>query len=583
MTLVSKLGLIGRNYDKSEAMDNSKSKLFVGLAKVLFNSNLCSLRPADRGPELEVLLTERLTRKKADGSWPELVINYSGLKENTDEKVISDNRDVKTPSEREKELDQVIPFLNYLKKNGFEQFSSVLNPEIQFVSHHMAHANVAKFMSPYEECAILVLDGAGSKGSDIGETGDHADEHEESSLYHLSGGELKLVEKTWQSFTQAKNNPEKWYSEGLGSCYEMIAEYNFDSKRAAGKVMGLAAFGEAKSYQSITALLESLDWTKSYKGKSKKEWEESAHMQVYKDLAASVQLIFESSLTQRAEQIKSLLPKVKNLIIIGGCALNCVSNEKLLQKGIFESIFAPPNPGDEGIGLGCALNEFYKENSWNIFPFDKQHGYFGPRSSIPTKEKVTKVFKDYVVKETTDLCEEAAALLETGETIAWFQGRSESGPRALGNRSILSRVDKKGLKDYLNKEIKFREEFRPYGCSVLQEYAYTYFDSIENYPNPFMSFAIPIREEFKEQFKEVCHIDGTSRIQTVRPGQNQGYYDLIKKVGERTGLYAVLNTSLNIMGEPILETVEDAENFLRNSAIRYLVIGDYIVDKGERS
>tara|TARA_Y100000590_G_scaffold469529_1_gene657635 strand:- start:76334 stop:78073 length:1740 start_codon:yes stop_codon:yes gene_type:complete len=579
LTHTSNLGLIGLNYDRLGHMDNSNPKVYLGLGKVLFNSSVCSIEPNAAGPDVEIFLTERITRVKADGSWPEQALLRSGLIDADKELVISDNRDVKTPHEREEELDKVIPFFNYLKKKNLDQFSSVLNPKIKFVSHHLAHANVAKFMCPFDNAAILVIDGAGSEGHVVEENKGNEKEHEESSVYFLDKGELNLVEKTWQSFSMAKNTNDRWYSEGIGTCYELIAEFIFNSKRAAGKVMGLAAFGKASEFESPLELLNSLNWEKAFKGNSKSDWESSPNMKIYEDLAASVQLLFERYLEDKAKRIKELLPKIENLIIIGGCALNCVSNEKLLQKQIFKNIYVPPNPGDEGIGLGCALASYYEENTWTAFEYKNQHGYFGPMTSVPTNIKVEKEFKNYKLKKSENIIKDTADLLEAGETIAWFQGRSESGPRALGNRSILSRVDRPGLKKYLNSEVKFRESFRPYGCSVVEEKAKEYFEIIPNYPNPFMSFAVPVKNEFKEKFLEVCHVDGTSRIQTVTVGQNQLFYNLIDEVGRRTGLFAVLNTSLNIMGEPILESVEDAKNFFDKSNLKYLVIGAYVVEK----
>jgi carbamoyltransferase len=163
--------------------------------------------------------------------------------------------------------------------------------------------------------------------------------------------------------------------------------------------------------------------------------------------------------------------------------------------------------------------------------------------------------------------------------VAWFQGRSESGPRALGNRSILARPDVTGLKDKLNKSIKFRESFRPYGCSVIQEKAHLYFDIDQNFNNPYMSFAIKVREEHKELLKEVSHIDGTSRMQTVKIGQNEKFYRLLERFGEKSGLPCLLNTSLNVMDEPIVETIQDVRRFMENTPTDYLVINDFLIKR----
>ena len=213
--------------------------------------------------------------------------------------------------------------------------------------------------------------------------------------------------------------------------------------------------------------------------------------------------------------------------------------------------------------------------------FENQHAYFGPVESIPKKEEIEKVFSDsnYEIKHHNNIAEVAANLLNDEKIIAWFQGRSESGPRALGNRSILVRPDRKGIKDFLNANIKFRESFRPYGCSVLFEEAHRYFEVNQNFNNPYMSYAIKVRSNFKELLKDVSHVDGTSRMQTVRPGQNQLFYNLLKEFGKLSGLYCLLNTSLNVMDEPILETVEDAKRFLDNSEVDYLIIDQFCIKR----
>jgi carbamoyltransferase len=163
--------------------------------------------------------------------------------------------------------------------------------------------------------------------------------------------------------------------------------------------------------------------------------------------------------------------------------------------------------------------------------------------------------------------------------IAWFHGRSESGPRALGNRSILARVDVPGLKDDLNARVKGRESFRPYGSSVLQEHAAEYFEVPSDFEAPFMSFAPRVKPKYAELLKEVTHVNGTSRIQTVSEGQNPRYRALIQALGDLTGLYCVLNTSLNIMGEPIVETMQDAKRFLEGTPVDALVLEDVVISR----
>jgi carbamoyltransferase len=173
----------------------------------------------------------------------------------------------------------------------------------------------------------------------------------------------------------------------------------------------------------------------------------------------------------------------------------------------------------------------------------------------------------------------ASKLLKQGNVVAWFQGRSEPGPRALGNRSILALPSINGMKSHLNNKIKFRESFRPYGCSLLQEDVSKYFNVDTTFHSPFMGFALPVLSKWHDVFQEVMHIDGTTRLQTVTRGQNERYYDLLKHLKEESGHGVVLNTSLNIMGCPILETAQDAFIFFKNSEIEYLVIGNYLIKK----
>ena len=576
---------LGENYVMNHSTDK---KYYLGLGKTTFNSSVCVLH--NDGQSLELWSSERHSRKKADGSWPEHALKmwkeYYG-KHESGKLEIAENRDVKTPLFREKQLNRAIPFFEHVKAVELEQYSSGLNTDIKFLPHHYCHAMIAKFMSPFERTAILVIDGAGSHGEDIPENhperkfvnNTNLQKNEEYSIYLLEHGKLTTIKKHWQQFFQSKKFPKHWYSDGLGTCYEKVAEYIFNSKRAAGKVMALAGLGTPGEYNNSMELLESLDWNNSFSGKSKKEWEESPHLKHYQDIAASIQKLFEEKLILLGSDITKLIPNITNLIITGGCALNCVSNMRLLKKNIFKNIYVPPNPGDECIGIGAALALYYCDHPWRLTPHENQHGYFGASSSVPSDLQIKTTFDGYRITKHDNIAEDSAELIAQGKILAWFQGRSEAGPRALGNRSILARVDKHDLKNYLNQHVKYREDFRPYGCSVNMEKCREYFDIPKNFQNPYMSFAVDTRDNFRKTFKEVTHIDGTSRIQVVSVGQNKLFHALIEKVGEKTGLYAVLNTSLNIMGEPIVENILDARNFLDHCNVDNLVIGNYIVAK----
>jgi carbamoyltransferase len=569
--------------------DNIDFETFLGLGKTTFNSTICALTTN----EIQIWQTERYSRVKADGKWPEQILNiweeYRKETSNKSKIEIAENRDVLKPSQWEEQLNSQIPFKEYLQKSKLGNYSTLLNDDVKFNTHHNCHAQVGKFFSPFSKALIVVIDGAGNRGSTFSSQHLEIDNvsalnnemSEECSLYLLDDGELRSVKKYWQKFYQSLDEPEHWYSEGIGTCYEKVAEYIFDSKRAAGKVMGLASFGKVLPYPSGVELLNSLDWSKSYKGKSKEDWESSPNRELYENIAASVQFLYEKRLEEIIEGALLDNPGYSNVILVGGCALNCVANMKLVKNRVVDNVHIPPNPGDEGISFGAALNLYYKKNKWKPFPIDDQHAYWGAKKSNASKSDIEEMFQDYSIEYCSDVALSAAKLLEKNNIIAWFQGRSECGPRALGNRSLLARVDWKGLKDHLNQEIKFREEFRPYGCSTNVENFEDYFEVDSDFRNPFMSFAVKVKNEWLVKFKEVSHIDGTSRIQIVTPNQNQIFHRLIVEVGKLTGIYAVLNTSLNIMGEPIVETIIDAKNFLNKSKVDYLVINDFIIKKNK--
>ncbi len=559
----------------------------LGLGKTLFNSSICRFDAGRVEESLELWLTERLSRKKASGAWPSEALSRISHTLKLQNCALAQNRDVKTPLEFEERLNRVGPFYELLLKQGLDHFLTTQNPHILTFTHHRTHAYAAMAMSPYEKALIVVTDGAGSFSADF--SSDHPEAfllpqvpgHEACSVYLQDGKKLTPVYKEWQHFKQSEKYREHWFSQGLGTFYEKAAEYIFNSKRAAGKVMGLAALGKATAIVDRETYLENLDWSLAFKGKSKKEWEESGRFELFANVAASVQKNFEETVMALMTDLRKKYPDYKNLILAGGSSLNCTTNMMLVESGLFDGLYVPPFPGDESIGFGCAMGLYYDigDFPWKPVLFENQHGYFGPKSSIPSDEKVKQVFSGYECIKPSSITRYTAELLMKDHVIAWFQGRSESGPRALGHRSILARVDRVGLKDHLNARVKFRESFRPYGCSVPHDEASHFFTIPEGFDNPYMSFATKVKTEWKDRLHEVTHADGTSRMQTVRPGQCPIYYELLKEFGRRSGLPILLNTSLNVMGEPIVETVEDARNFLEKTEVYGIAIGNYFIMK----
>lgn len=546
---------------------------FLGLGKTKYNSSACLIERTENIETCEIYLTERLDRRKSSGLWPEIALRQINFKLKKTKVLIADNREMQTPTFLEEVLDRSYPFYDHLKNNSLDTFVRKFNDKIINVSHHLAHAYAALAISPFNESIIVVMDGAGNA------TGNEK-EFEECSVYIQKRERLELIKSRTIKFVKTGN---AFWGDGVGSFYEKASEFIFNNQTSSGKVMGLAAFGKPNTIDNIIEYQKKINWQGSWKGKSKQEWEQSREMCRYTQLASDVQLYLENNYEQLLKEIKQDHLDIKNLILTGGCALNCTNNAKIYYSKLFENVYVPPFPGDESIGFGLAkyLQIRSAPQYWKPVDHKDQTAYWGPLSSMPTSEAVEKVFlgSQYKIKKHEKIEVVVSNLLVEGKVVAWFQGRSEAGPRALGNRSILVRPDRKGIKNYLNQKIKFRESFRPYGCSVLFEFSQEYFEVDSGFENPFMSFAVKTKESWKEKLTDITHVDGTSRMQTVRYEQNNRFYNLIKSFGDKTGIYCLLNTSLNVMNEPIVETTGDAERFFSTSEVDALVVGDYVILK----
>jgi carbamoyltransferase len=548
---------------------------FLGLGKTKHNSSVCILETnGNEEFECEIYLTERLSRSKNSGGWPYLALRKILPKIDISKIHIAENRDMQTPLQVEEIENIHFPFFDFLQKNKLDTFSSKFNNKIKYFTHHLAHAHAALAMSPFDKSIIVVMDGAGSSEGEF---------FEECSVYLQNDSKLCQASLRNVAFRRGENNPELFFGDRPGAFFEKISEYVFNDSNSAGKVMGLATFGSSRFVENIVEYQDKLNWDKKYSGGDKEHWEKSECMKDFIQLSADTQGYLETEYLNILTNLRHKFPDYENLILTGGCALNCTNNAKILESKLFKMIYVPPFPGDECVGFGIAHSLMLEKfpNNWKKRPFSFQNAYLGPILSIPTNEKIIETFDKEKFKLTyhDNIESEAAHCLNNGEIIAWFQGRSESGPRALGNRSILVRPDRLGVKNYLNNHIKFREMFRPYGSSVLHEYSQLYFECEKGFNNPFMSFAVKVKKEWQERLKEITHVDETSRMQTVEKTQNEKFYTLIKFFGELSGIYCLLNTSLNIMGEPIVETVEDAKNFMHLVPVDAMVIGNYIVRK----
>lgn len=560
---------------------------YIGLGKTLYDSSVSQIiqEEGDGLPKVEVFLSERFNRKKNSGASPLFLLKDQKRKENFK---IAENGNVAEPEFKEEMLDRAFPFYSHLSRNQLTAFSKKFNTEITNPGHHLAHAYAAILRSPFEKALVVVMDGAGSSQRTLRSigyesdlfSGDSPDDFEHLSVYLFEKGELKPVKKLFMRFFKTSKFKDT-FSNSMGIFYEMMSKFIFNNKNESGKVMGLAPFGKAQTVIDYRVFLESLDWEKSFKGKGKQQWESSLNLELYKDLAATAQLAFEQFVLKTMKNLRTEYPTFIHLVFTGGSALNCTTNWKLKNSKLFDEIYIPPNPGDESIGLGCAAFLWFKEHhgKWKPTLWSSQISFLGSRQSIPQNQTISTLFKDFNCEQLQDVAQSAAQYIADGKIVAWFQGVSECGPRSLGHRSILARPDRSDLKTYLNNHIKFREAFRPYGCTVIWEKSHLYFESEKGFNNPFMSYAVPVKAAHKTFLKHVLHVDDTSRFQTLEREQDPLYYALLEEVEKLTGHPIVLNTSLNVMNEPILETSEDALRFMQTSEVDALFIGNYLIRK----
>jgi carbamoyltransferase len=301
-------------------------------------------------------------------------------------------------------------------------------------------------------------------------------------------------------------------------------------------------------------------------------------MRHWEDLAWRIQDDTERVLLARARWLRETTG-AKNLCIAGGVALNCVANGKIAREAGFENVWIQPAAGDDGVAIGCA---FYghlavqnKPRSWTL-----NNAYFGRPYSDQEVDDATHRRLVRLVSKTKlsdDICRDVAKLLSEGNVLGWFQGRSEFGPRSLGNRSILADPRKAEMKDILNSRVKHRQPFRPFAPIVLADRAKEIFEG--DHDSPYMLLAMNVRPQWRDRVPAIVHVDGTARVQTVTQDQNERLYRLLKEFDAITGVPVLINTSFNVKGEPIIETPEDAIHCFLTTGIDYLALHDALMEK----
>lgn len=435
----------------------------------------------------------------------------------------------------------------------------------RFVHHHHAHAMSAYALSGFPNSLCITMDGFGD---------------------YCSGIVLKTVGLKYKHLATLSA------LDSLGDYYLNIIRYlgygNFDEY----KVMGLAPYGNPNKYKKVFDSFFTLYPKGEYEiadtGVIAKAFSNitprrkgEPFTQQHKDLAASLQASLEEIAFHIIKHYKRVTG-AKNLCLAGGVAHNCTLNGKILESNLFDRVFVQPAAHDAGCSLGAALYSYYQTKPTSPPPAHLDHVYWGTPIESPDQltNLLTKWSKFVDFKKQPDILSTTADLLAHDKVIGWVQGKSEFGPRALGNRSILADPRPATNKDRINKMIKKREGYRPFAPSVLLEETSNYFLVQPSWDElDYMNYVVKVRPSKRKLLGAITHVDGTARIQTVSKSTNPMYWDLINSFNKKTGIPILLNTSFNNHAEPIVDSALDAIVCFLTTGLDYLVIGDYLVWK----
>lgn len=586
----------------------------LGISAFYHDSAACLVKD---GEILAAAQEERFTRKKHDFNFPANAINYC-LKEagisskNLDYVAFYDKPFLKF----ERILETYLSFVplglrSFLKsmplwikqklflKNLIREELDY-EKEIIFLEHHESHAASVFFPSPFKEAAFLTVDGVGEwtttsygvgKDNNIKILGDIKFPHS-----------LGLLYSAFTFYTGFRVNSGEYKLMGLAPYGEpiyvdVIMNELLDLKEDGSFKLNLKYFDYLVGLKMINARFNKLFGAPPRKPESK-------ITQKYMDVARSIQVVTEEIMLRMAKYVFKETGQ-KNLCLAGGVALNCVANSKILKNGPFENIWIQPAAGDAGGALGAALFVWYqylenKRIADNIN--DSQKGsYLGPAFSDKEIESYLKDSKiSYEKLDSKMIAKKVADLVANENVVGWFQGRMEFGPRALGSRSIVGDARSRDMQKVMNLKIKFRESFRPFAPSVLEEKASDWFEIAR--PSPYMILNADVRKEKRKELSEkdkkltgleklkvvrseipaVTHVDNSARLQSVNKKDNPFYHEMINAFYKKTGCPIIINTSFNVRGEPIVCNFDDAFKCFMRTEMDYLIMGRFLLDKKEQ-
>ena len=586
----------------------------LGISAFYHDSAACLVQD---GKIIAAAQEERFTRKKHDFEFPrnaaKFCLEYAGLDVSDVDYVVFYDKPVL-------KFERLLETYLTTSPKGFTSYAKALplwlkhklwipdtikrelnfEGEILFTEHHQSHAASAFYPSPFQEAAILTIDGVG--------------EWTTNSLGVGKGNEFSLIK-------------DIKFPHSLGLLYSAFTYFTgFKVNSGEYKVMGLAPYGEPKYVQTIYDNLIDLkedgsfhlnlkyfnymsglsmtndEFAGLFNGPRRKP--ETPISQREMDLAASIQAVVEECMLRQARYLHKETG-LDNLCLAGGVALNCVGNGRVLREGPFKNLWIQPAAGDAGGALGSALCVWYgylENTRLTDGKNDAQHAsLLGPEfSKDQTQKALDELGAVYTLLDENSLYSNVAELLTSENVIGWFQGRMEFGPRALGNRSILGDPRSTNMQSKMNLKIKFRESFRPFAPAVLREDVSEYFEIDSD--SPYMLLVAPVRKERRVEMNEeqkklfgiaklnvprsdipaVTHVDYSARIQTVSKEQNPHFYKLLSAFKEKSGCSVLVNTSFNVRGEPIVCTPQDAYTCFMRTEMDYLVVNNFLMKKEDQ-
>ena len=468
------------------------------------------------------------------------------------------------------------------------------------ISHHLAHAYSVVGTTSFDSFPVLVIDGCGSPLDQcIDITRDscadpalmEADRQwfEKDSFYFFDGRRLHTLYKDFSQILPSKAHSKvpllnTWHS--IGGFYAIMSGYCFGNLEDAGKLMGLAPFGRQDAYNDQAfrfegdRLMVNEDWCRHLIEPASDYAAFQSRFQHYADLAAWAQQEVERAVLDVVRKRMTRHPS-DHLCFTGGVALNAVANGKILQSRLVRNLYIEPAAGDNGIALGCAYYGWLEHLGRQklLHDGDTCFGriYQRPILEAALQSASTGCRIERFEADANSLMERVAGCLVDGKVVGWFQGGSEFGPRALGRRSILAHPGISGMQAHINRNIKRREDFRPFAPAVLAEDVTRHF--VHGWDSPYMILVDAVRPEWRAELSQVMHQDGSARVQTVTPSWNAAFYRLLLEFKALTGFGVLLNTSLNSKGMPIVETPQEAVALFNESDMDVLVLDDRLLEK----